>query len=445
MNTNEPAQRPATPTAPATPVTATACTHQQAPAECNKAICDLNCRCDKRSCPDYNRNLMLAERSDAGLPMFLLEQPCPMVWPEGTPFAGRSYNEERYDPAIDRIRCRECPERASCRRILSPKIVTSPLVDEQGRYALDYSEFSGCTTLLAPNYLTFDLKQNDPRGTGLHRVQTIQFLLWDNRGCDKREACDIAIRYRLLVSDFDGDLSYDAQGRLAAADGRPVRWHVLFDTLRESYNGWQVFHLEQPVRIRYIRLHFVSSTDESRRCNIVRFGAYSKRLVGYPYYNYLPTLERSLEAPAALRDPAAAPEDAMPGAKGEAAKAKGKATADPATASSIAKFPEALQAKINEKRKEAEEAIVRSPYPELEVIKAELLKDFSTDLEIAIGELQQHDRHVYRVKHKIFRRTTDLLHNSARLKFISIGLTVIGVLLALGELLVEPLRRLLGA
>lgn len=440
MNTNEPARCPAAPDTPAISAAAAApaapCAHQQAPAECNKAICDLNCRCDKRSCPDYNRNLMLAERSDAGLPMLLLEQPCPMIWPEGTPFAGRACNEERYDPAIDRIRCRECPESAVCRRVLSPKIVTSPLVDEQGNYALDYSEFSGCTTLLAPNYLTFDLKQNDPRGTVLHRVQTIQFLLWDNRGCDKREACDIATRYRLLVSDFDGDLAYDAQGRLAATDGRPVRWHVLYDTLRESYNGWQVFHLEQPVRIRYIRLHFVSSTDESRRCNIVRLGAYSKRLVGYPYYNYLPTLERGLDAPAALRDPAAAPE--------EPEGPKGKAAADPATASSIAKFPEALQTKINEKRKEAEEAIARSPYPELEEIKAELLKDFSTDLEIAIGELRQHDRHVYRVKHKIFRRTTDLLHNSARLKFISIVLTVIGVLLALGELFADPLRRLLG-
>ena len=103
-------------------------------------------------------------------------------------------------------------------------------------------------------------------------------------------------------------------------------------------------------------------------------------------------------------------------------------------AHSIAKFPEALHAKILEKRLEAEQALEQSPYRELEEIKVELLKDFSTDLEIAIGELRQHDRHVYRVKHKIFRRTTELLRNSDRLKLISILFTVIGLIGALVEI-----------
>lgn len=411
------------------PKTTSACLRQTDPHEFNKAICDLKCPRDKRECPDYNRNLMHSERSEAGLPLFVVEPSCPKVWPEGTPRAGRSYNEECYDDTVDVIRCKSCEQRIDCRRVLSPKIVTSPLVDARGRYDLNYSEFSGCTTVVAPNFLTFDLKRNDARGTALPVVRTIQFLLWDNRGCDKREACDVAIRYRLLVSDFAGDLVADeASGRVVPSDGAPIRWHVLFDTLRESYNGWQVFHFEQPVRIRYIRLHVVSSSDEMRRCNIVRLGAYSKKLVGYPFYNYLPTLERTVEAPAALR---------------AETSADGTRTAeDAAMAHSIAKFPEALHAKILEKRREAEAALASSPYPGLEEIKVELLRDFSTDLEIAIGELRQHDRHVYRVKHRIFRKTNDLLRNSNRLKRFSIGATVFGLVIALCEIFAEPLRRL---
>ena len=400
--------------------TTSACPRQTDPHEFNKAICDLICPRDKRDCPDYNHNLMLARRGDEGLPMLVVERPCPRVWPEGTPLAGRSYNEECYDDTIDVIRCKSCPDRIDCRRILSPKIVTSPRVDDRRRETLNYSEFSGCTTVVAPNALTFDLKQNDPEGTTLHTVQTIQFLLWDNRGCDKREACDVAVRYRLLVSDFEGDLAVDERTeRVVATDGRTVRWHVLYDTLRASYNGWQVFHLERPLRIRYIRLWFVGSSDETRRCNIVRLGAYSKRLVGYPFYNYLPTLERSIEAPATLCADAAEEEERIEEAS---------------MAHSIAKFPEALHAKILEKRLEAEQALEQSPYRELEEIKVELLKDFSTDLEIAIGELRQHDRHVYRVKHKIFRKTTELLRNSDRLKLISILFTVIGLIGALVEI-----------
>lgn len=402
------------------------CPHQSG-AEFNNAVCELRCGTGKSRCADYNRNLMLAECDDRGLPLLVLEQPCPRRWPAEHPYGcGRSYNEEQYDDRVDIIRCKECPEAWQCRRVLSPKIVTSPLVDKQGRYTLNYSEFSGCTTVIAPNTLTFDIRQNNPEAQTLHPVQTIQFLLWDNRGCDKREACDVAIRYRLLVSDFEGDLICNEAGELVPADGGTVRWRVLYDTLRESYNGWQVFHLDRPLAIRYIRLHFISSSDECRRCNIVRLGAYSKRLVGYPYYNYLPTLERRIILP--TDDGAEQIEETRP-------KAGAKRSRTSADDDSIVKFPRALleQIRLHEQQKRSE--LNRTSYPALEKIQIRLLADFAKDLEIVIKDLHQHDKHVARVKSDIFRNISRSLRNADLIKGWSIAMTVIGLLIALYELL----------
>lgn len=404
------------------------CPHQSG-AEFNNAVCELRCGTEKRRCADYNRNLLLAERDDRGLPLLVLEPSCPRRWPEDHPYGrGRSYNEEQYDDRVDIIRCKECPEVGHCRRILSPKLVTSPLVDERGRYTLNYSEFSGCTTVIAPNTLTFDLRQNSPAAQRLHPVQTIQFLLWDNRGCDKREACDVAVRYRLLVSDFEGDLVCNEQtDELLPADGGAVRWRVLYDTLRESHNGWQVFHLDRPLPIRYIRLHFISSSDECRRCNIVRLGAYSKRLGGYPHYNYLPTLERLIVLPAA--------DDAKPKEDAKTGKELRPTDAD----DSIAKFPRALLEQIRLHEAQKRRGLGTASYPSLEKIQIRLLADFAKDLEIVIEDLRQHDKHVARVKSDIFRNIRRSLRNADLIKAWSIAMTVIGLLIALYELL--PLVR----
>ena len=387
--------------------------HQQGCAEFNKAICDLKCRINKRSCPDYNRNLILAERDDNGLPLLVLERPCPRSWKDG-----RSYNEEHYDPAAQEIRCKECPEVQSCRRVLSPKMVTSPFLNEKGQPELQYSEFSGCTVVVAPNYLTFDLKQNNPGAESLYAVQTIQFLLWDNRGCDKREACDVTINYRLMVSDHEGDLCCNERDEVVSADGSEVRWQVLYDTLREGQNGWQVFHLNRPMRIRYIRLHLISSGDEKRRCNIVRLGAYSQPLVGYPYYNYLPHLERVIELPEPLAIGPATPCESQ------------EVVENP-----ITKFPEELRRQIEARRSEKEQLLARSSFPYMEELQIELLKDFAADLDIAIRDLRQHDRRVSRVKQRVYGNTNKIMRKSKFIKWASISVTALGLLIAIIELL----------
>lgn len=387
--------------------------HQQGCAEFNKAICDLKCSINKRTCPDYNRNLILAERGEQGLPLLVLERPCSRVWDDGT-----SYNEERYDGSMQTIRCKDCPEVGSCRRILSPKLVTSPFLDARGQSELEYSEFSGCTVVVAPNYLTFDLKQNNPGAESLYAVQTIQFLLWDNRGCDKREACDVKINYRLLVSDYTGDLHCNEADEVVAVDGGEVHWQVLYDTLREGQNGWQVFHLNRPMQIRYIRLHLISSTDEKRRCNIVRLGAYSQPLIGYPYYNYLPHLERTIELP-----------DSFAGVPCE--KEDPSELAD----NPITKFPEELRRQIDARRAEKEQLLPRSSFRYMEELQIELLKDFAADLDIAIRELKQHDRRVSRVKRRVYGNTNKIMRKSKFIKWASIGVTAFGLLVAIIELL----------
>lgn len=387
--------------------------YQEGCAEFNKAICDLKCSINKRTCPDYNRNLMLAERNDNGLPLFVVERPCPRCWEDG-----RSYNEEQYDPTIQLIRCKECPEVRNCRRVLSPKMVTSPFLNEKGIPKLEYSEFSGCTTVVAPNYLTFDLKGSNNNDASLYTVQTIQFLIWDNRGCDKREACDIKVGYRLLVSDYAGDLHCNEQDEVVATDGSTVRWQVLYDTLRDGYNGWQVFHLDRPMQIRYIRLHLISSDDEQRRCNIVRLGAYSQPLIGYPYYNYLPVLERTIEVPEmeSQQHPTATP------------------PADPLS-NSITKFPEELRRQIELHRSEKEQALAHSSFRYMEELQIELLKDFAADLEIAIKELHQHDKRVSRVKQRVYGNTHKIMQKSKVIKYASISVTLLGLIIALFELL----------
>lgn len=339
-------------------------------SELNKAFCH---KCDSykkgQNCDEYNKVL----------PAKILEPACLKA----------GYNETAYNPNSNRIRCKDCDERGECRRVLSPHMATAPLLDANGHYR-KYSEFSGCTVIHAPNYLTFDLQC-------VQDVQTIQFLLWDNRGNDKDEACDACVHYRLLVSSHATELRYDSEtGALAEADGNPasVRWQVLYDTLRHGYNGWQVFHLDQPLKVRYVRLHLISNSDEHKRCNIVRFGAYRKQLIGFELYQHLPTLVRTLyTAPS------------TPNAEEEELKID-------QNNDTIAKFPKELrnlvQRELSNKRGTQSRKYIG------------LLNNLHNELNIIISELQQHDKRILLAKNEIHKNTHNILSYAGQVMWASI-------------------------
>lgn len=389
---------------------------QKSSKEFNKAICELKCPREVRGgCRAYNRNLFRTHHmSNEEMPLIILERNCPKLIDDHRP-----YNEVNYDKAFNFIRCKECAERKRnnhCRYVLSPKISTALISD-----TIRYSEFSGCTTVVAPNNLTFDLKMSNAGEQSLFDVRAIQFLLWDNRGNDKREICDVKVRYRLLVSDYAGDLAADENGEVVPTDkGQTVRWQVLYDTLRSGQNGWQVFHLERTVRIRYIRLHLISSDDEDNRCNIVRLGAYAHELVGYPYYNFLPTLEKQIEVPDEMAVEAAAekPVDEIKGAPNTAAK-----------------FPIALQATINDRRNEIVEIYTkrRVKMDTASRVATELMKNLVDDLGIVINDLKLHDRRVEKVTSEIHRKLNRQLRWQSGLSVISIGLLILAFIQILCE------------
>lgn len=337
-------------------------------SERNKAFCHKCNDYKGASCAGYNKVLKAK----------ILEPACTIT----------GYNETAYDPAQNWIRCKECNFRATCRKVLSPHMANAPLLDADGHYR-KYSEFSGCTVLHAPNYLTFDLQRTQD-------VQTIQFLLWDNRGNDKDEACDAYVHYRLLVSSHDTDLSYDPEtNTLKESNGNPasVHWQVLYDTLRQGYNGWQVFHLDQPLKVRYVRLHLISNSDENRRCNIVRFGAYGKQLIGFELYQHLPTLVRTLYTASST-----------PNTEEEL-----KIDLNDDT---IAKFPKELhnlvQRELSNKRSTQSKKYIS------------LLTNLHNELNIIISELQQHDKRILLAKNEIHKNTHNILSYAGQVMWASI-------------------------
>lgn len=220
----------------------------------NLAICNT-CH-EKNSCSERNINLMISGS--------VLEPEC-----------NKSSNV--YESTADRIKCKECDNRMNCQHVLDSKIAI-------GNSGLNYSEFSGYTTIVSPGYYTVDLRE-------LKDVKTIQFLLWDNRGNDKKEPCNRKHYYRLLVSNYNKDLKYEDENIQMSN----ISWYVLYDSLKFGNNGWQIFHLDKMMKIRYIRLHFLYNSDHMF-CNLVRFEAYPKQLVGYNY-NFLPTFETYITNP----------------------------------------------------------------------------------------------------------------------------------------------------
>jgi len=93
-----------------------------------------------------------------------------------------------------------------------------------------YTGSKGYAHFRWPDNLTVDLGQT-------HDLVAIRMLLWDGLGSGKGHRAQRSYKYRLLVS----------------ADAR--EWKVLFDTNGDSYNGWQVFTLSEPLSAQFVRVH----------------------------------------------------------------------------------------------------------------------------------------------------------------------------------------------
>lgn len=181
-----------------------------------------------------------------------------------------------------------CPEYGKCNHVFCP----SACIGKPGE-TLRYSEFSGYSAVSPPNCITFDLGARKSIGA-------IHFLLWDNRGNGKTEICSQACHYRILICDDSGkdlELKYDAaSGECMPSDGKSgVRWKVIYDTLRNSYNGWQLFRLSKNLTTRYIRIHFLASS-KGVSCKLVRFEAYARFPSNYEH-NFIPTFIKEIDIP----------------------------------------------------------------------------------------------------------------------------------------------------
>lgn len=163
--------------------------------------------------------------------------------------------------------CRACEECANCHKVHNPNGEgTCPLTDGD---VTNYNEFMGYLSVIAPATITLDLER-------VEKVQTIQFLLWDNCGGEKSENCNRKYQYRLLTS----------------ADGQ--HWRVLFDTFREGYCGWQRFDLSSPLDMRYIRFHALTINDKTPPpFMLVQMEAYAREPEHYNY-RFMPTLHTDI-------------------------------------------------------------------------------------------------------------------------------------------------------
>lgn len=348
--------------------------------ECNKDNFSVCHKCDSLydgngcNCGDYNRNIA------AGKPV--VESEC-------------VYSETSFNEKTASLKCYTCENNRQCDKVLSPRILTAPIEFDDDRICLRYSEFSGFAAVIPPGYITVDLEK-------VTEVQTIQFLLWDNLGNGKNEACDVVCRYRLLASDYEGDLEYDVQSRdVKPKDGGSVRWTVLYDTLRHGYNGWQVFNLDKPERFRYIRLHMMSNSVADMPCNIVKLEAYSRKLVGYRY-GHIPSFEALIET-----------EDSS-----KVMKTDGLQNIK---YNSFIIFPkklhELLGCQIEETRRRGQKQL------------AARMSFLKNDLNRIINDMSVYDRHVMQINDRIFKNTDKILQRSNVLKLVSILIGVISLIL----------------
>lgn len=331
----------------------------------NISVCNHSCNKEERTqCAGYNRNLALHKS--------ILEEAC-------------EKSETRYNKEDDYIQCDKdhCENHANCTKVFSPAIALC-------NQPLKYSEFSGYTSVISPNYITIDLHK-------LVDVQVIQFLLWDNRGNDKQEACSREHHYRILISEYEGDLVCDSQGNTIPKENNEAGlvWSVLYDSLRTGYNGWQVFNLSKAKKMRYIKLHFLSNSDH-KICNLVRFEAYAKPLIGYPY-NFLPTFETTISTDSTT------------------VNRKSALHHNP-----INKFTKEVLARLEHNIKHQQE------FGALDLANEIFL--FKNELKSAIDELDVYESRLSEVKQGIFKNTDKILRRAQIIKYASIALGIIGFL-----------------
>ncbi len=341
----------------------THCKHKN--TTCNISVCNHYCSRDEQmQCIHHNHNLALNKS--------ILEEAC-------------DQSEKQYRKEASFIKCDKahCPNHADCTKVLSPTIALSD-------QPLKYSEFSGYTSVISPNYITIDLHE-------LTDVQVIQFLLWDNRGNDKQEACRREHHYRILISDYAGDLICDSQGNTIPNnnDREGLVWTVLYDSLRTGYHGWQVFNLSEAKKMRYIKLHFLSNSDH-KICNLVRFEAYAKPLVGHPY-NFLPTFETTISTNAIT------------------VNRKSALHHNP-----INRFTKEVLNRLEENIKHQQE------FGALDLANEIFL--FKNELQSAIDELDIYESRLSEVKQGIFKNTDKILYRAQIIKYASIALGIIGFL-----------------
>lgn len=358
----------------------------------NVAICHT-CDSNKdKNCENYNCNVALNK--------VILEKKC-------------DKSEEEYHPESIVIKCRKdgkdrCEEYTTCTKVLSPKMAVK---DRK----LEYSEYSGYTSVLSPNYITLDLGE-------VIYIQTIQFLLWDNRGYNnKRDYCNREHHYRLLISDYSEDLECDDSGNIRRVgnnndQSKPLTWKVVYDSLRVGYNGWQVFNFSEKAKVRYIRLHMLSNSDGQRN-NLVRIEAYKDKLEGYEY-NFLPTFETVIHLNYSTKNIFNSQ---------EIANKRNKMWLDNSVNWIKSKFsynPEYInQDPINELTKaiskHLEEQIANYNDRGSTELAAELML-FNNDLNLAIKELELYEDQVIEMKNNVFHNANTKFKISNRIKWFAI-------------------------
>lgn len=267
--------------------------------------------------------------------------------------------------------CNTCSEHGKCCKVHNPGSGRCAITDGDTAH---YNEFCGYMSVVAPGTITLDLEEVQP-------IQTIQFLLWDNCGFQKTENCNRKYQYRMLVSTDKKE------------------WHVLFDTFRDGYCGWQRFDLSSPLPMRYIRFHALTINDKTPPpFMVVEIEAYAHELKSYDY-RFNPTLHIDINV--------------------EESHSKRLDTLDKMTPHKLSRFINTI---VNKLQDDASRCGKGRPTLKLQ------LYHLIQAMESAQHDVIKHEEGVDEIKGKILQKTDDEINKNKRNEALGMVTFVLGIL-----------------
>ncbi|MBR2326246.1 MAG: hypothetical protein IKA49_02665 [Alistipes sp.] len=116
----------------------------------------------------------------------------------------------------------------------------------------EYNEGTGFCEIKNPGWVEIRLKTPQ-------QISYLRFLLWDNRGTEKkRQPSNRKYTYRLLIAE-------EANNRQGVSNGESIVWTALYENSLNPSNGWQEFFFEDGAKsVVAIKIQFFQNTSASQ-------------------------------------------------------------------------------------------------------------------------------------------------------------------------------------